>query len=151
VKAGWLAERALEIVPAATTYDKSRVTRLEDPHHPTSDFLVWVTIDGRPASPFMGFASWAAFTPGPGGTMVMGDIVLLEDEVSPTMSAALDNGLEVTALHNHFFYEQPRVMYMHIGGSGDVAKLGYVITQPVHQELPHHFDVTQRHIWRSSS
>ena len=53
----------------------------------------------------------------------MGDIVLLEDEVSPAMSAALDNGLEVTALHNHFFFESPRVMYMHIGGSGDPSKL----------------------------
>jgi hypothetical protein len=79
----------------------------------------------------MGFASWAAFTPGHGGTMVMGDIVLLEDEVSATMSAALDNGLEVTALHNHFFYEQPRVMYMHIGGSGDVAKLGEAVKKVI--------------------
>jgi hypothetical protein len=59
--------------------------------------------------------------------MVMGDIVLLQHEVSPAMSAALDNGLEVTALHNHFFYEQPRVMFMHIGGHGDVEKLGAAV------------------------
>jgi hypothetical protein len=77
-----------------------------------------VTIEGRAAHPFLVFSSWSAFTPGHGGANVMGDIVLLEDEVSPPMSAALDNGLEVTALHNHFFYESPRVMYMHIGGSG---------------------------------
>lgn len=59
--------------------------------------------------------------------MVMGDIVLLQDEVSPAMSAALDNGLEVTALHNHFFYESPRVMYMHIGGTGDPEKLASAV------------------------
>ena len=51
--------------------------------------------------------------------MVMGDIVLLEDQVNPVMSAALDNGLEVTALHNHFFWDSPKVMFMHIGGMGD--------------------------------
>ncbi len=59
--------------------------------------------------------------------MVMGDIVLLQDEVSPAMSAALDNGLEVTALHNHFFYESPRVMYMHIGGAGEPEKLASAV------------------------
>jgi Domain of Unknown Function (DUF1259) len=85
---------------------------------------VKVTVEGRPMSPFLGFSSWAAFTPGAhGGLMVMGDVVLLEDEVSPAMSAALDAGLEVTALHNHFFYESPRVMYMHIGGAGSVDQL----------------------------
>ena len=87
-----------------------------------------VSIENRPASPFMGFSSWAAFTPSAHqGVMVMGDIVLLQDEVSPAMSAALDNGLEVTALHNHFFYESPRVMYMHIGGTGDPEKLASAV------------------------
>lgn len=90
-----------------------------------------VTIESRPAHRFMGFGSWAAFTPGHGGTMVMGDIVLLEDEVSPAMSAALDNGLEVTALHNHFFYESPRVMYMHIGDSGNVEKLASAVKKVI--------------------
>jgi len=85
---------------------------------------VKVTVEGRPMSPFLGFSSWAAFTPtGHGGLMVMGDVVLLEDEVNPAMSAALDAGLEVTALHNHFFYESPRVMYMHIGGDGTAEQL----------------------------
>ena len=83
-----------------------------------------VTVEGRPMPPFLGFSSWAAFTPGShGGHMVMGDVVLLEDEVNPAMSAALDAGLEVTALYNHFFYESPRVMYMHIGGSGTAEQL----------------------------
>ena len=55
--------------------------------------------------------------------MVMGDIVLLEDEVNPAMSAALDSGLEVTALHNHFFFDQPKVYFMHIGGADEASKL----------------------------
>ena len=85
---------------------------------------VKVTVEGRPMPPFMGFSSWAAFTPGGHGELiVMGDVVLLEDEVNPAMSAALDSGLEVTALHNHFFYESPRVMYMHIGGTGSADQL----------------------------
>lgn len=107
-----------------TTGAKGAYTAEEDTYRvafPRSDLKV--TIEGRQAHPFLGFSSWAAFTPGHGSMMVMGDIVLLEDEVSPAMSAALDNGLEVTALHNHFFYEKPRVMYMHIGGSGEAAKL----------------------------
>ena len=85
---------------------------------------VKVTVEGRLMAPFLGFSSWAAFTPiSHGGLMVMGDVVLLEDEVNPAMSAALDAGLEVTALHNHFFYESPRVMYMHIGGNGAAEQL----------------------------
>ncbi|MBI3679247.1 MAG: DUF1259 domain-containing protein [Acidobacteria bacterium] len=82
-----------------------------------------VTVEGRAMHPFLGFTSWAAFTSHGNGLMVMGDIVLLEDEVSPAMSAALDNNLEVTALHNHFFFEKPRVMYMHIGGHGQPEQL----------------------------
>jgi hypothetical protein len=88
---------------------------------------VAVSVDGwANLPPFMGLTSWAAFSPGekPGvEAMVMGDLVLFEDEVNPVMSAALDGGLEVTALHNHFFYDAPRVLFMHIGGEGSVAKL----------------------------
>ena len=111
---------------------KGVYTAEEDVHRvsfPRSDLKV--TIENRPAHPFMGFGSWAAFTSGHGGTMVMGDIVLLEDEVSPAMSAALDNDLEVTALHNHFFFEAPRVMYMHIGGRGDVEKLAAAVKKVI--------------------
>ena len=65
---------------------------------------VEVQIDGRDFDPFLGLTSWASFTPmGTGGLMVMGDLTLFEDEVNPVMSVALDHGLEVTALHNHFF------------------------------------------------
>ena len=69
--------------------------------------------------PFMGLTSWAAFTPSHDGqTMMMGDTVLSEDEVNPAMSAALENGLDVTALHNHFFFDEPKVYFMHIGWHG---------------------------------
>ncbi|MFL6664409.1 MAG: DUF1259 domain-containing protein, partial [Rhizobacter sp.] len=84
---------------------------------------VKVAVDRWTMPPFMGLTSWAAFTPMGKATMVMGDTVLLEDEVNPAMSAALDAGLEVTALHNHFFYDQPKVYFMHIGGMGDARKL----------------------------
>src|SRR4051812_26715510 len=80
-------------------------------------------VDRWTLPPFMGITSYAAFTPMVGGTMVMGDTVLLEDEVNPAMSAALDSGLEVTALHNHFFFDQPKVYFMHIGGTGKLETL----------------------------
>ena len=89
---------------------------------PRNDVAISVE-QGRPA-PFMGFTSWAAFAPGmKDGVMVMGDMVLFEDEVNPVMSVALDSGLEVTALHNHFFFDEPKVYFMHIGGEGAVDKL----------------------------
>ena len=76
-----------------------------------------VTAGGVRITPPLGLTSWAAFqAAGPGHVMVMGDLVLTEDQVNPVMSAALDNGLEVTALHNHFFWESPRIMFIHIGG-----------------------------------
>jgi hypothetical protein len=81
-------------------------------------------------APFMGLTSWAAFVPAQKSgveAMVMGDLVLFEDEVNPAMSAALDGGLEVTALHNHFFYDRPRVLFMHIGGEGTVDRLGQAV------------------------
>src|SRR5215207_9092207 len=90
---------------------------------------VKVTVDGTPMPPFMGLTSWAAFQPGmkDGAAMVMGDMVLMQDEVNPAMSAALDNGLAVTALHNHFFYDEPKVYFMHIGGEGDAVKLATAV------------------------
>jgi hypothetical protein len=89
---------------------------------------VKVSVDGWTMPPFMGLASWAAFTQGKmGDTMVMGDTVLFQDEVNPVMSVALDNGLSVTALHNHFFYDEPKVYFMHIGGEGSVEKLSTAV------------------------
>src|SRR5215813_6058131 len=82
-----------------------------------------VTTAGVKMTPPMGLTSWAAFQPMGAQTMVMGDMVLLEDQVNPVMSVALTNGLEVTALHNHFFWESPKVMFMHIGGMGSTEAL----------------------------
>jgi hypothetical protein len=73
--------------------------------------------------PFMGLGTWAAFTATQTGAMVMGDTVLFEDEVNAAMSAALDNGLSVTGLHNHFFFDHPKVYFMHIEGEGTADKL----------------------------
>ena len=83
-----------------------------------------VTIQGRSAPTPFGFGGWIALTKGTGGQdVLMGDLVLTEDEVNPVMSAVLTNGLDVTALHNHFFWEQPRVYYMHVHGMGTAADL----------------------------
>jgi hypothetical protein len=88
---------------------------------PRSDLAV--TAAGAKLTPPLGLTAWAAFTKAGAHAVVMGDMVLTEDQVNPAMSAALDNGLEVTALHNHFFWESPRVMFMHIAGMGDEGKL----------------------------
>jgi hypothetical protein len=112
---------------------KGVYTAEEDTHRvafPRNDLKVM--IEGRQYAPFIGFSAWAAFTSSsPTEAIVMGDIVLLEDEVNPVMSVALDNGLEVTALHNHFFFAEPRLMFMHIGGHGTVEKLAPVVRQMI--------------------
>src|SRR5215510_13192838 len=83
-----------------------------------------VTVDGWTMPPFMGLTSWAGFIEGKQAeAMVAGDLVLSEDEVNPVMSAALDAGLSVTALHNHFFFDDPKVYFMHIGGEGTTENL----------------------------
>ena len=83
-----------------------------------------VTIDGIATPTPFGFGGWLAMTKGDGGMdVMMGDLVLLEDEVNPVMSALLDSGLEVTAVHNHFFFESPRIFYMHVHGHGTAADL----------------------------
>src|SRR5882724_9703615 len=88
---------------------------------------VKVVVGGWKMPPFMGLGTWAAFTATKDGAMVMGDTVLFEDEVTAAMSAALDNGLNVTALHNHFFFDQPKVFFMHIEGEGATEKLASAI------------------------
>jgi len=77
-------------------------------------------------APF-GLTAWAAFTRTGPHVTVMGDMVMLEDQVNPVMSVALDSGLQVTALHNHFFWESPRVMFMHIGGMGAEEELARAV------------------------
>jgi protein-tyrosine-phosphatase len=88
---------------------------------PRSDLTV--KIGNRAAPTPFGFGGWVAMTAGDGMQVMMGDLVLTEDEVNPVMSAILDNGLSVTALHNHFFWEQPRIFYMHVHGMGSAADL----------------------------
>ena len=89
---------------------------------PRNDLNVTVANVKTP-TPF-GFGGWVAMTKGTGGMhLLMGDLVLTQDEVNPVMSALLDNGLEVTALHNHFFFEEPRIFYMHVHGHGTPADL----------------------------
>jgi uncharacterized protein DUF1259 len=84
---------------------------------------VKVVVDGWTMPPFMGLGTWATFTETKDGAMVMGDTVLFEDEVNAAMTAALDSGLNVTALHNHFFFDHPKVYFMHLEGEGAVDKL----------------------------
>src|SRR5438105_2931380 len=88
---------------------------------------VKVAVDGWTMPPFMGLGTWAAFTLTKDGAMVMGDTVLFEDEVNAAMTAALDNGLNVTALHNHFFFDKPKVFFMHIEGEGSVDQLANAV------------------------
>jgi hypothetical protein len=88
---------------------------------------VAVQVDGMALQPFAGPGSWAAFTATEHGAMVMGDTVVFQDEVSPAMDAAFAGGLEVTALHNHFFFDEPKVYFMHIGGHGDAEKLAAAV------------------------
>jgi hypothetical protein len=92
---------------------------------PRSDLSVVVA--GVRLTPPMGLTSWAAFKKVGKHTVVMGDTVLLEDQVNPVMSVALDHGLEVTALHNHFFWDSPKVIFMHIGGMGDENQLAAAV------------------------
>jgi hypothetical protein len=83
-----------------------------------------IAVDGWKMPPFMGLTTWAAFIEGKKAeAMVAGDLVLFEDEVNPVMSALFEHGVSVTALHNHFFFDEPKIYFMHIGGEGTVEKL----------------------------
>lgn len=87
-----------------------------------------VTVDEWKMPAFMGLTTWAAFMDGKTAeAMVMGDFVLMQDEVNPVMSALLDAGLSVTALHNHFFYDEPKAYFMHIAGEGPTEKLAKAV------------------------
>jgi len=82
-----------------------------------------VTLDGVTIKPALALGGWAAFKPAHGGAMVMGDLVLLETEINPVMTKLIENGLEITAVHNHVLRGNPATFYMHIGGHGDPVKL----------------------------
>jgi hypothetical protein len=140
---------ALLLSTAAAELDRARieqVTGLKGTWNPAEGVFkvtqprndLAITVDGWKMPPFMGLTSWAAFTAGKAKeAMVMGDLVLFEDEVNPVMSALLDAGLEVTALHNHFFYDEPRVYFMHISGDGpaDVLATGVKLALAKQREI----------------
>jgi hypothetical protein len=96
---------------------------------PRSDFKV--TVDGVAIKPTLAFGSWVAFLPEGNQAMVMGDLVLTDEEISPVMKRLIDDGLEITAIHNHLLRTSVPVFYMHIGGHGDPVKLA----QSVHAAL----------------
>lgn len=94
---------------------------------------VKVVVDDWTLPPFMGLSSWVSFT-SMGETLIsMGDLVLFEDEVNPVMRVALANGLSVTALHNHFFFDHPKVYFMHIAGKGDSQTLSIALKRTFDQ------------------
>ena len=88
-----------------------------------------VTLDGVTIKPALALGGWVAFKPAHGGAMVMGDLVLLEPEINPVMTALIQNGLEITAIHNHILRGSPATFYMHVGGHGDPAKMATAILQ----------------------
>jgi hypothetical protein len=116
---------------------KSNVLKINIPRNDLK-----VTVDGVTTPTPFGFGGWLAMTKGDGGKdVMMGDLVLVEDEVNPVMSALLDNGLEVTALHNHFFFENPRIFYMHVHGHGkadDLARMAKPAVDLIGHGSPQH-------------
>ena len=86
-----------------------------------------VTLDGVTIRPALALGGWTAFKPMHGGVMIMGDLVLLETEVNPVMLKLIQNGGEVTAVHNHLLRSSPATFYMHVGGHGDPVKLATAI------------------------
>lgn len=111
-------QQVLKIVGKSGDY-KSNVLKVNVPRNDLHMKVAGVALP----TPF-GFGGWFAMTKGEGGhDVLMGDLVLTQEEVNPVMSALLDHGLEVTALHNHFFWDEPRVFYMHVHGHGDAVEL----------------------------
>jgi hypothetical protein len=82
-----------------------------------------VTVDGVTIRPALALGGWIAFKPMHGGAMIMGDLVLLQTEINPVMRKIVDNGMEITAIHNHVLRGSPATFYMHVGGHGDAVKL----------------------------
>ena len=92
---------------------------------PRSDLRV--TLDGVAIKPALALGGWVAFAPMGGEAMVMGDLVLLDSEITPVMTRLLDGGLDITAIHNHILRASPATFYMHVGGHGDPVEMAAVI------------------------
>jgi hypothetical protein len=88
-----------------------------------------VTLDGVTIRPALALGGWIAFMPAHGGAMAMGDLVLLETEINPVMSKLVENGLEITAIHNHLLRSSPATFYIHVGGHGDPVKMAAAIRE----------------------
>ena len=88
-----------------------------------------VTLDGVTIKPALALGGWVAFKPAHGGAMAMGDLVLLDSEIEPVMTALIHNGLEITAIHNHLLRGNPATYYLHVGGHGDPEKMATSILQ----------------------
>ena len=86
-----------------------------------------VTLDGVTIRPALALGGWIAFMPAHGGAMAMGDLVRLETEINPVMSKLVENGLEITAIHNHLLRSSPATFYIHVGGHGDPVKMAATI------------------------
>jgi len=105
-----------------------KATVTEDVHRygfPRTDLQV--TLDGVTIKPALALGGWVAFKPAHGGAMVMGDLVLLDSEINPVMAKLIENGLEITAIHNHVLRASPATFYMHVGGHGDAVKMATAI------------------------
>src|SRR5215208_1558937 len=94
---------------------------------PRSDLSV--TLDGVAIKPALALGGWIAFKPAHGSAMAMGDLVLLESEITPVMTKLIENGLEITAVHNHVLRANPATFYMHVGGHGDPVKMATAIRE----------------------
>jgi hypothetical protein len=92
---------------------------------PRSDLKI--TVDGLAIKPTLALGSWIGFMPMGDGAMVMGDLVLTETEIEPVMKRLIDDGFEITAIHNHLLRASPAVFYMHVGGRGDPVKLAQIL------------------------
>jgi len=92
---------------------------------PRSDLKV--TVDGVAIKPTLALGSWIGFLPMGNGAMFMGDLVLTENEISPVMKRLIEDGIEITAVHNHLLRTSPAVFYMHVGGQGDPVKLAQTL------------------------
>ena len=92
---------------------------------PRSDLKI--AVDGVAIKPALALGSWIAFIPMGSGAMFMGDLVLTDTEISPVMKRLTDDGIEITAVHNHLLRTSPAVFYMHVGGHGDPVKLAQTL------------------------
>jgi hypothetical protein len=86
-----------------------------------------ITLDGVAIKPTLALGSWIGFLPMGDGAMFMGDLVLTENEISPVMKRLIEDGVEITAIHNHLIRTSPAVFYMHVGGHGDPVKLAQTL------------------------